>query len=156
MRQLTLSLFALMSANAIAAPPSLTVANASAPPGGSANVVVSFSNSTGADPDSAGFEFRLAFDPAKLTPGTATSLLSNLACQVQTPGQLKCLGYAASGNYPKSGTILIPMTVTAGASGSSPLSLSAHLQADANGQSIPGTNPDPASGTFTIGFSSDL
>lgn len=156
MRQLTLSLFAFISASAIAAPPTLTVANASAPAGGSANVVVSFSNSTGTDPLSAGLEFRLGYDPAKLTPGTASSLLSNVACQVQTPGLLKCLGYAASGNYPKSGSIQIPMTVTAGASGSSPLALNGHVQADGNGQSIPGTNPDPADATFTIGFSGGL
>jgi hypothetical protein len=150
MRNLTLSLLVLFSATALAAPPSVTIGDASAPPGGSANVVVSFSNSTGTDPMSAGFEFRLGYDPAKLTPGVVTTLLSNVACQVQLPGQMKCLGYATSGNYPKAGTIQIPMNVMAGASGSSVLSLSAHVQADEQGEAIASTSPGPINATFTI------
>jgi hypothetical protein len=113
--------------------------------------VVSFSNSTGDTPRSAGFQFRLGFDSSKLSPGDVTSTLSGVGCNSAGAGVLSCGGFLFSGEYPPSGTLTISMDIAPGAAtGSSPLTLSNHEQFDVLGDSIPGTNPDPADGTFTI------
>jgi Tol biopolymer transport system component len=130
--------------------PMISVNSPSAPAGETANVVISFSNSTGSTPRSAGFQFRLGFDSSKLSPGNVTSTLSGVTCGSVAQGVLSCGGFAQSGVYPDAGMVTVAMGIAASATGSSPLQLSDHQQFDTLGNNIPGTNPDPADGLFEI------
>lgn len=139
-----------MGGAAIAAPPTISVNSPTAAPGASADVVLTFTNSTAPDPLSAGWQIRLTFDSTKLTPGAISTTLAGIVCNPGGAGVLNCGGFSAMGDFPASGTVTIPMTVAMAATGTSPLALDNHQQFDGIGNDIPGTNANPADGVFTI------
>ncbi len=142
-----IALFGLSFA-AAAAPASTSVSSPTASPGATADVVVTFTNSTPPNALAAGFEFRLTFDSTKLTAGMPTSTITGLFCAQGAPGVINCLGVDPKDTLPVSGAVAFPMTVDPMASGTSPLALSDFTWSDSVLNEF---GPfDPPDGVFTI------
>lgn len=150
---------ALIGGQALAALPTLSVANASGSPSTSTSIVVTVTNSTAPDPLIAGFAFRVSIDNARVGFTRTGNNINGIAAP-NFPGTqctfidgnafLTCTATAPSGSYTAvSGTVTIPTNVLpAAAVGTFPMNFSNVSYSDEFGNLIAaGMN---TGGTFTV------
>lgn len=133
------------SQGALAAP-SLAVNSPSASAGNSADILVALTNN---GTILASLQFELLFDPARGTPQIAqasTNAAVNANCSIST-NRLICFFTLFGPPLPNDFTTRIPFSVSAGASGSFPLTFDFVEFGDTSGKPVAGTTNQ---GTFTI------
>lgn len=151
MRNIYASFFAgaltvLASLQSAQAAPGVAVNSPSASAGNSADILVALSNN---GTTLASLQFELLFDPARGTPQIAqasTNAAVNPNCSIST-NRLICFFTLFGPPLPNDFTTRIPFSVSAGASGSFPLTFDFVEFGDTAGKPVVGTTTN---GTFTI------
>ena len=136
----------LASLQSAQAAPALAVNSPSASPGNSADILVALSNNGST---LASLQFEILFDPTRGTPQTAqasTNAAVNANCSINGM-RLVCFFTLLGPPLPNDFTTRIPFSVSAGASGSFPLTIDFAEFGDPKGNTISGTTTN---GVFTI------